>query len=82
MPARKADGTKIRAAREDANLTVDELVEVLETQEGITRHPDTIRNVELGHAQPGLKLFNAIAKVLHVSRKSLYADIDAAEVSA
>lgn len=73
-----ADGTKIRMERERADLTVDELVELLREEEGIERHPDTLRNVELNHAPPGLKLFNAIARVLAkrtgVEREQLLAD--------
>lgn len=58
------DGAKIRKERERANLTIDGLVEALRDEEGLTRHPDTLRNVELGR-QPGLELFNAIARVLN-----------------
>lgn len=68
-----ADGRKMRLAREAADLTVDQLVERLR-EEGIDRHPDHIRNVELGHQQPGLELFNAIARIVGVDRLSLIAD--------
>lgn len=71
MRSGKADGQKIRALREAADLTVDELVEALAQREGIRRHPDTIRNFELGHKQPGLKVLNAIARVFGVDRDEL-----------
>lgn len=74
MQLTRADGKKIRARREAADLTVDELVAKLAKREKIQRHPDTIRNVELGHAQPGFKLLNAIARVLGVPREDLLAD--------
>jgi transcriptional regulator with XRE-family HTH domain len=70
----RADGAKMRAAREAADLTVDELVAALREREGIARHPDTIRNAELGHSQPGFKLLNAIARVLDLPREALLAD--------
>ncbi|MEV4247024.1 helix-turn-helix transcriptional regulator [Streptosporangium canum] len=81
MQVTKADGRKIREKREAADLTVDELVDALTKREKITRHPDTIRNLELGHKQPGFKLLNAIARVLNVPREELLAD-DGAEVNA
>ena len=59
----EADGDKIRRERERADLTINGLAEALRTEEGIARHPDTLRNIELGR-QPGLELFNAIARVL------------------
>lgn len=79
MQVTKADGRKIRALREAADLTVDELVTVLDKRENLRRHPDTIRNFELGYKQPGFKLLNAIARVLEVPREALLADEDAAE---
>jgi len=74
MQVTKADGRKIRALREAADLTVDELVEALAKREGLRRHPDTIRNFELGYKQPGFKLLNAIARILDVPREELLAD--------
>ncbi|MFG1963182.1 helix-turn-helix domain-containing protein [Nonomuraea sp. NPDC049028] len=82
MQLTRADGKKIRARREAADLTVDELVAKLAKREKMQRHPDTIRNVELGHAQPGFKLLNAIARVLGVPREDLLADDDAERESA
>lgn len=74
MQVTKADGRKIRALREAADLTVDELVKALADREGLNRHPDTIRNFELGYTQPGFKLLNAIARILNVPRERLLAD--------
>lgn len=74
MQETRADGPKIRKLRMDADLTVDELVEILAKREGLIRHPDTIRNAELGHKEPGFKLLNAIARVLGVPREELLAD--------
>ncbi|MFD0902391.1 helix-turn-helix domain-containing protein [Actinomadura sediminis] len=73
-----ADGRKMRLAREAADLTVDDLVERLRAA-GIERHVDTIRNIELGHQQPGLELFNAYARIVGVPRMDLAVDEPTAE---
>lgn len=70
----RADGTKMRLAREAADLTVDELVDELRKREGIKRHPDTIRNAELGHSQPSVKLLHAFARVVDKPFEALLAD--------
>lgn len=70
----RADGAKMRLAREAADLTVDELVAALADREGIERHPDTIRNAELGHSQPGIKLLHAYARVVGKPFTELLAD--------
>ncbi|MFF0864229.1 helix-turn-helix domain-containing protein [Nonomuraea sp. NPDC003560] len=67
----QADGTKIRRERERQELTVDELVAKLREQEGIQRHPDYIRNIELGYKQPSVRLLGGIARVLGVPREQL-----------
>ncbi|MEU8040957.1 helix-turn-helix transcriptional regulator [Streptosporangium sp. NPDC049078] len=77
MQVTKADGRKIRERREAADLTVDELVDALIEREGLKRHPDTIRNIELGHAKAGFKLVNAMARVFECDRTDLLADEDA-----
>jgi transcriptional regulator with XRE-family HTH domain len=74
-----ADGRKMRLAREAADLTVDELVDALRRDEGIERHPDTIRNVELGYQQPSLQVFNAYARIVGVPRSELLEDEEPVE---
>lgn len=71
MQSRKVNGRKIRALRRAAKITTNELVEILDAREGVKRHPDTIRNIELGHAQPSGELLQAIAKVLGVQPDDL-----------
>jgi len=66
----RVDGRKMRLAREAADLTVDQLVERLREEEGITRNPNTLRNIELGHARPSLELFNAICRILGADRET------------
>ena len=65
------DGRKMRLAREAADLSIDALVERLKADEGIERHPDTLRNIELGHSKPSLELFNAICRVIGADREDL-----------
>jgi transcriptional regulator with XRE-family HTH domain len=65
------DGRKMRLAREAADLTVNQLVERLRQDEDIDRNPNTIRNVELGHARPSLELFNAYCRVVGADREDL-----------
>lgn len=66
----KVNGRKMRLAREAADLSVDQLVERLR-DEGIERHPDTIRNIELGHSRPSMELFNAYARIVGADREDL-----------
>ncbi|MFI6496819.1 helix-turn-helix domain-containing protein [Nonomuraea typhae] len=70
----QADGTKIRRERERQELSVDELVARLAELENVHRHPDYIRNIELGHKQPSVKLLGSIARVLGVPREDLEGD--------
>jgi transcriptional regulator with XRE-family HTH domain len=74
MQVTQSDGLKIRTLREARDLTVDELVAALKEREGLKRHPDTIRNIELGHSRAGFKLLNAIARVLDVPREEIMAN--------
>ncbi|MER7213531.1 MULTISPECIES: helix-turn-helix domain-containing protein [Streptosporangium] len=67
----QADGLKIRRERERQELTVDELVARLAAEEDIRRHPDYIRNIELGYKQPSPRLLGSIARVLGVERDTL-----------
>lgn len=59
----KIDGRKIRKRREDLLLSVKRAAEL------IGCHPDTLRNIQLGHRQPSIEL---LARILDV----LEADID------
>lgn len=70
----RADGTKMRRAREEADLTVDELVAALKDREGIKRHPDTIRNAELGHSQLSVRVLHAYARIVDRRFEDLLVD--------
>jgi transcriptional regulator with XRE-family HTH domain len=67
-------GVKARQLREERDLTVNELVEILEEKSELRYHPDTLRNVELGHTQPGPELQLAWAAALNVPRSELLMD--------
>ncbi|OBB22135.1 helix-turn-helix domain-containing protein [Mycolicibacterium elephantis] len=56
---------RIRDYREALGITVNQLVErIKETGYDGSVHPDTIRNVELGHKRASKPLMNAWAKAL------------------
>lgn len=75
----KVDGLKIRARREELELTVADVVSLLAKQEKRTVHPDHLRNIELGHKQPGVKLLGALCRVLSSNRADFLADQATAE---
>lgn len=56
----------IRDLREAHGLSVGSLVERIEAQ-GVSVHPDTIRNVELGHKRASKPLMTAWAKALDLT---------------
>ena len=70
----KVDGRKLRLRREVLELTVNDVVSLLATREKRTIHPDHLRNIELGHKQPGVKLLGALCRVLSSNRSSFLAD--------
>ena len=55
---------RIRDYREALGLGVNGLIERLEEQGQANVHPDTIRNVELGHKRASKPLMTAWAKAL------------------
>jgi transcriptional regulator with XRE-family HTH domain len=74
MARRTFDGKKARELREDKDITPLALVELIHRLTGRRWHPDTIRNVELGHTQPGLNLSHAWARALGIPRDELLDD--------
>jgi len=66
----RSDGPKIRRLRKLRDLSVDEMAERLR-QQGVDRHPDTIRRGEAGRANLGFKVVNAMATVLGVDSEEL-----------
>jgi transcriptional regulator with XRE-family HTH domain len=72
MARRTFNGGKARDLRENKNLNVAELADLIEETSGTRWHRDTLTNVELGHHQPSLKLSHAWAAALGVARSDLY----------
>lgn len=68
------NGGKARDLREEKNITVRELAKLIEEHSDSAWSRDTIRNIELGHKQPGLKLSHAWANALDVLRSDLLMD--------
>jgi transcriptional regulator with XRE-family HTH domain len=68
----KADGHQIRLRREELGLTVHDLAAKL-AKAGHSRHPDHLRNIELGHRQPSVSLFAALVAALETTRERLLA---------
>jgi len=73
MAMSKVNGAAMRVIRERSGMTVDDLVQRL-AQLGLRAHPDTIRNIELGHRQPSVKLLAGIAEALACPKFALYGD--------
>jgi transcriptional regulator with XRE-family HTH domain len=74
MARRIFNGGKARELREQADITVRELVGILSEESELRYAEDTIRNVELGHKQPSLTLSLAWANALDVPRSELLMD--------
>lgn len=75
--AGKFDGRMARKLREERNVTVPELADRIEDSTGRRWDDDHLRNVELGHKQPGLKLSHAWADALGVEWGDLMTDASA-----
>lgn len=70
-PVGDQNGPAMRAIRKRSELTVRELCDLLKKQEGITVHPNHIRNVETNARGAGDQLIGGIARVLRVSKVAL-----------
>jgi transcriptional regulator with XRE-family HTH domain len=73
------NGQKARELREEADLSVRELAQILEEDSELAYAEDTLRNVELGYKQPSVELSLAWANALDVPRSDLL--MDAPELS-
>lgn len=65
------NGPAIRALRKRSELTVRQLCDLLQEQEGIEVHPNHIRNVETGARGASDQLIGGIARVLRVPKVAL-----------
>lgn len=67
-------GGKARKLREQADLSVRELVDIIEKESELRYDVNTLYNVELGHKQPSPTLSLAWAAALNVPRSELLMD--------
>jgi transcriptional regulator with XRE-family HTH domain len=81
-PVRDQNGPAIRALRKRSGLSVRDLCSLLEEQEGLTVHPNHIRNVETNARGASEGLIAAIARVLKVPTVAILAAPAEAKVSA
>jgi transcriptional regulator with XRE-family HTH domain len=72
--AKVFNGAEARRLRETKDLTVKQLVKLIEAHSHLRYHPDTLRNVELGHTLPSTTLSLAWAAALNVPRAELLMD--------
>lgn len=72
---------RIRDLREAHGLTVKDLVNRIEAA-GFKVHPDTIRNVELGHKRASQDLMNAWARALNLHQLDVWQPADNSEEDA
>lgn len=70
-PVGDQNGPAMRAIRKRSELTVRELCDLLSEHEGITVHPNHIRNVERNARGASDQLIGGIARVLKVSKVAL-----------
>lgn len=78
-PPRVQNGPAIRAIRERSELTVRQLCELIEEQDGITVHVNHLRNVETGARGASPQLIGAIARALKVPKVAILADAEQPE---
>jgi transcriptional regulator with XRE-family HTH domain len=67
-------GGKARKLREQADLSVRELVDIIEKESELRYDVNTLYNVELGYKQPSTTLSLAWAAALNVPRSELLMD--------
>jgi transcriptional regulator with XRE-family HTH domain len=67
------NGAAIRAIRENAGLSVSTLLQRLETAQGISMQPDSLRKIERGIRNTSPEVAKAIAKVLRIDIAAILA---------
>lgn len=70
-PVGDQNGPAMRAIRERSELTVRQMCDLLQQQEGLTVHPNTVRNVETNAKGASPQLIGAVARVLKVPKVAL-----------
>lgn len=70
-PVGDQNGAAMRALRKRSELTVRQMCDLLAEQEGITVHPNHLRNVETNARGASDQLIGAYARVLHVPKVAI-----------
>jgi transcriptional regulator with XRE-family HTH domain len=71
MQSAKVNGDRLRAIREDRELTTTQLAALLSTELGRRVYQSTITKLEKGRRQPSAKMFGAICRALRCSKAEL-----------
>jgi transcriptional regulator with XRE-family HTH domain len=74
MQSREVDGGRLRAKREERELTVVQLAALVSIErDGRPVNPSTIHKLESGARQPSAALFGAICRALRCAKADLLA---------
>lgn len=71
MRSKTVDGSKLRGAREDAELTLDELAVKVSEEIGRRVHGASLAHLELGTRQPSARMWGAITRALQIDGSTL-----------
>jgi transcriptional regulator with XRE-family HTH domain len=71
MQSAKIDRDRLRALREEAELTTTELAALISVQVGRRVSQSTITKYEKGHRQPSPKMFGALCRALRCQKSVL-----------
>lgn len=71
MLSAKVDAARLRAIREERELTTSQVAALLSTELGRQVHQSTVSKYENGARQPSARAFGALCRVLRVERQEL-----------
>lgn len=71
MRSKTASGAKLMSAREDAELTLKEVANLLSEEFGRRVHPQSINRIEAGTRQPSAKMFGALSRLYKKNKDDL-----------
>lgn len=70
MQSAKINGSRLRAIREERELTTTQVAALLSTELGRPIHQSTISKYENGRRQPKARTFGALCRVLRVDDRN------------
>lgn len=77
MLSAKVNGPRLKAIREERELTTTQVAALLSAELGRTVHNSTITKYETGARQPRPSMFSALCRVLDVQRGDLLIPVKA-----